>query len=311
MSVFDLLLQWMSTRGRVSLKTFDEACKSLGKRQTLEKGDALSAKVWRYRLGDSLYRLGHVEFDLRSRSCVIVPSMILWQKQEEGTCAGWLYGARDESLWNTMIDRFGSSCDRLPQSDGPEVWSIKASQESIRFFADRMNLLCFQERGKDLLASLPSLASVMANLVYEPIPSGKWEHLVLSRVAEWKSIDHPAEEGLYRRTDKPQKPGYYVREGKATELRSLESKRIARWYTLSTGGGWRIRYRPDKKQLEIPGIHSDQPSLTLPVLLDRALCMASGSCPTLDESRSYTVYENIDRGRADELARILGMRMTV
>ena len=49
--------------------------------------------------------------------------------------------------------------------------------------------------------------------------------------------------------------------------------------------------------------------MSLPVLVDRALRMASGTCPSLvtHDSQRYLVFANIGRRRARQAARVLGL----
>ena len=88
--------------------------------------------------------------------------------------------------------------------------------------------------------------------------------------------------------------------------RSPEQSLVARWVELARSGQISLKYDAGARTLAVPDVN-----VPLPVLVDRALRLASGLCPDVnsDLPQRYRVYTNITPNRARQAGRVLGLRV--
>lgn len=252
------------------------------------------------RLTNNLLRLGHLE-QLNAESVRAVPPTIL--TIDENT--HYLVGARSESILKALAKARGVRVEpQTGQAPGPGVYYLKGNEIAILTAAHDLHLTVAQERGGDLIASLPNLDDILPGAPQEAVPeqSEKWNPDAVSGHSRWKRTRSDTyTPGLYRTVRKPHQ-WYFCppRGGDSIRLDNLERRIAAVWHLLH--GKASLTYSKIEKELSIPAT-----IMGLPLLVDRGLILASGRLPVWDNRRWK--YFNIDFGRAREVARILGTPM--
>ena len=99
-------------------------------------------------------------------------------------------------------------------------------------------------------------------------------------------------------------PDSHTTQVRLLDPQNLDHRWVALWLEVSRQCSLRLRYDPTAKTLAIPDLR-----VPLPVLVDRALRLVSGTCPTLVMHRvqRYLVFANIGRRRASQAARVLSL----
>lgn len=305
MTEHDLLLSWLSARGRVSTTEAREACLALGARS--ERADG-----W---LRD-LRRAGHIELEER-RGWRVVSSTLVWRGRGEGV--GELFGARDDELARALQEG-GLDLERLPAPGAAEVWRVRGATPTARATCRALCVSWCREPSRALLAALPparaALDAVEPTDHPEPTRGREWRRFVATghrkRTGDWtrpRTVRRP-NPGLWR-SDAPQPMQYlWVQPSgdaaggfEARKLRDREHRWLARWVVLAEGGSVALLLGCDG--LSVP----DWPRL--PVLVERALRVASRQAPELvgEPGQGVRRFPGIDRARALEVARILGLRL--
>jgi hypothetical protein len=102
----------------------------------------------------------------------------------------------------------------------------------------------------------------------------------------------------------------HSREARLLDPQNPDHRWIALWLELASKGCLRLQYNMTTRILVVPDIRMPFP-LFLPMLVDRALRLASGTCPTLvsHDSQRYLMFANIGHRRARQAARVLGLRL--
>jgi hypothetical protein len=123
---------------------------------------------------------------------------------------------------------------------------------------------------------------------------------------------HSLQSGVYRTVK--QHPTIWVhvsatsddhsRQARLLDPQNPDHRWIGLWLELARKGRLRLQYQTTTRTLAVPDIH-----VPLPVLVDRALRLASGTCPTIlsHDSQRYLMFVNIGRRRARQAARVLGL----
>jgi hypothetical protein len=323
MNEYDLLLHWFSTRprGEASTVLVTEACTALDQRANETQGNEHQS-YWRYRFLDSLHRLGHVEPVGRSRWAVLPPT-VLWVggKRREGEVH--LYGARSQILQEQLQKEWRQQFIVVPQDNGPALWKWVGTYAEALELARSVHSELYEERGDVLLAALPRLADAVQHLRDWQLPTvgERWKFFqVTSRPGggvswDWVSLSdsHALHPGVYQTVEKYPTVWVYVSsapksgmQARLLDPRNPDHRWIAQWLELARSHRLHLRYDTASRILAIPDV-----SVSLPVLMDRALRLASGTCPSLvtHDSQRYLAFANIGRHRARQAARVLGLRL--
>jgi hypothetical protein len=216
-------------------------------------------------------------------------------------------GARSETLREKLDRTAGVSVlPPMPQHEGPAVWQVVGKQDALASAADALGLTVTRDRGADLLASLPCLFDTLAGAPSEGIPdkTERWTPDAPIGRPRWRRATADGHlTGLYRTVRKPHQ--WYLRAAEAapaTRLNTPERRVAAAW--LLHRGKVRLEYARDARVLSVPAF-----GFGLPLLVDRALILASGRLPEW-RSRHWD-YFDIDPERACHVARILGAQTKV
>jgi hypothetical protein len=322
MNEYDLLLHWFSTHpcGEASAVLVGDACAALGQRVNERQGSNRQS-YWRYHFLDPLYRLGHVEPVGRNKWAVLPPT-VLWigGKRREGEVH--VYGARSRMLQEQLQKTWGQQFIVVPQDNGPALWKWVGTRIDAAELARSIHSELHDERGDVLLAALPRLADAVQHLREWRLPPTRerWEFFQVTSSPNgsvswhWRPLSgsHSLHPGVYRTVK--QYPTTWVHvsassDGHSRQARLLEPQNpdhiwIAQWLELARKCRLCLRYETMTRTLKVPDLR-----VHLPVLVDRALRLASGLCPTLvtHDSQWYLVFANIGRRRACQAARVLDL----
>lgn len=324
MNEYDLLLHWLSARpqGEASMSAVTDACLTLAQHTDQWRPDTYKS-LWRARFLGTLHRMGHVEPAGRHR-WAIIPPIVLWMSGKNEIGEAHLYGARSLTLWNTMQQIFGGQFSRIPQHNGPELWQFTGTRLEAAEFARTIGNEVCQERGDVLLASLPTLVEAMQRLRGGSLSVSRegWQFFRVRpsqhRGFAWQWIDVQANQllhpGVYKAVEGWPPTWLYVsHRPDSSELRACvldernpEHRFVACWCELARLGRLSLRYDAATRILAIPDVR-----VPLPVLVDRALRLASGTSPdTVTYDRCpYLAYKNIGLPRARQVGRVLGLRV--
>jgi hypothetical protein len=322
MNEYDLLLRWFSARedGTASVALVTEACRAMAQRATFAP-DRAQHSSWPGRFIDTLHRVGHVE--RFKDKWTIVPPTVLWRTEKHQQGEAHVYGARSQALQERLQHEGGSRFIVVPQSDGPALWKILGTRAEAAAVARSLQSAFCEERGDVFLEALPSLAETIQHLRDPwPLPiHGAWEFFQVNcsetRDVDWKweaiVSGQPLRQGVYRTTRHP-RVWVYVSPAPQTatmrayrlDLSNPDSTFVAQWRELARSGNLSLHYNSTARTLTVPAI-----GVSLPVLVDRALRLASGMCPIRmpENNRRYLVFANIGRRRARQAARVLGVPM--
>jgi hypothetical protein len=325
MNEYDLLLQWLSARpnGAVSAVLLKEACLALNQRARDTQG-VLRTSTWPYRFQDTLYRCGHIEH-VRWDTWAVLPPTVLWLrgkgKQQDGEAH--VYGARSPHLQAQLQQTWDSQFIVMAQNEGPAIWKWVGTRAQSEDFARSFRSTVYEERGESLLEALPNLAEAVQHFRVGASPTGHgWEywHITASPTSGmWgRWVPKPSElvQGIYRTTHHPRfgvyvapKPPHALLYAYHLDLvQNPDHLSIAQWHELAESGDLCVCYDASEHTLIIP--HGNA---ALPLLLDRALRLASGCCPrVVSETHGRTlVFPNIERRRARQVARVLGIPLEI
>ena len=293
MNEYDLLLQWFSARprGEASTTLLKEACLALDQR-AIETQEVPQKSRWAYRFRDTLYRCGHIEH-IGWDTWAVTPPTVLWLggkgKHQQGEAH--VYGARSPSLQVHLQQAWGSQFVVMSQPHGPAVWKWRGTRAQSEDFARSFRSAVYEERGEDLLAALPSLPEAVQHFRAGPAPAGSgWEfwHVTPSptRGVCWNWVPKPQAllQGVYRTSRPPRLWVYVSPKPQHTTLCSYhldpaqhpDHLSIAQWHELARSGCLSLRYDASEHTLIIPHV-----VVELPLLVDRALRLASGCCPRI------------------------------
>jgi len=324
MNEYDLLLHWFSTRpcGEASTALVTEACTALAQRVNEAQGNEYQ-NYWRYHFLDPLYRLGHVE-RVGQNKWAVLPPTVLWVggKSQEGEAH--LYGARSRTLQVQLQQEWGQQFVVVPQDNSPALWKWIGTRADGVGLAHSVHSELYEERGDDILKALPSLAEAVQHLCDCRLPTAgeHWEFFQVMSLPSggvswrWLSLSsiHSLHPGVYRTEGRYPTVWVYVSsalkssgmQARLLDPRNPDHHRIAQWLELARSHCLRLRYDTVSRTLAVPEV-----SVSLPVLVDRALRLASGTCPSLvtHGSQRFLAFDNIGRHRARQVARVLGLRL--
>lgn len=323
MNEYDLLLQWFSSRphGEARTALVKEACLALNQRAKLAQ-EVPQHNSWHYLYRDTLYRCGHIE-QVGQDKWAVIPPTVLWLGGSGREGEAHVYGARSQALQERLQRAWGSQFIVMSQPHGPALWKWVGTRIEAEVLARSFGSTVYEERGEMFLEALPSLAEAVQRFREGPWPTGDmWEFWQVTPCATrgvgWNWVALPKElwQGVYRTTKNPRiwvyvspgSPGASWRFYRLDSSKNPDHFLIAQWRELACSGCLRLSYNVSKKTLTMPYI-----SVELPVLVDRSLRLASGTCPhhVHAGNRRSLVFANIGRRRARQAARVLGIPMEI
>lgn len=294
----DLLLAWLSARGKVSRPTLDRACRVIAEKFDERVADDRSPT---HRFVASLWRIGHVEEI--AGGLAVVPPTLCWTSRPD---RGVFIGARDESLRDELHRRLGPSFLTLhPDAPWPATWGVAGDREAASAAVAELGIAVVDEPGMRLLASLPTLEEAIAAWPDASRPSAlSWEVVTDPGRRQWRPVSGVfVVDGLVRRTDRRPRTWMIARGGAWRLIDSPERRAVAWWSELARLGRPRIVFDRGTGRLTLPAS-----LLPPPMMVERPLIWASGEPPQGDSKRGWT-YEAIDPERAGEVARILDLEL--
>jgi len=322
MNEYDLLLHWFSTRphGEASAVLVGDACAALGQRANELQGNNRQS-YWRYHFLDPLYRLGHVEPVGRDKWAVLPPT-VLWLGGKRRDGEVYIYGARSRMLQEQLQKAWRQQFIVVPQDNGPALWKWVGTRADAAELARSIHSELYNERGDILLAALPGLTEAVRRLRDWQLPAtgARWEFFQVTSSpsggvsGRWVLLSgsHSLLPGVYRTMK--QYPATWVHVSVASDGQSRlarlldpqnpDHRQVALWLELARKCRLCLRYEATTRTLMVPDLR-----VPLPVLVDRALRLASGTCPTVvtHDSQWYLIFANIGRRRACQAARVLGL----
>lgn len=299
MSPGDLLLRWVSCFHELRLARVQAAAERLCVPPVhMDRDDPRRTQYVRSarRIARNLIRLAHVEESSPDRLLTVPPTIL-----SLSTGRHILLGARSDSLLGDLSGAPGvTGMPPLAQPEGPVVHYLSGAEEAVVAAAERLKVTFARDRGGELLASLPRLSEILANAPQEGIPerTERWDPdaaIARSRWSRTRTGDHVP--GVYRTLRKPHQ--WYQsppKSGPSVRLDTPERRVAAAWAFLRE---WKLGYSPERRELSVPAV-----GFGLPLLVDRALILASGRLPEFG-SRGWKYFE-IDPDRAHHVARIVG-----
>lgn len=305
MSRGDLLLRWASCYQEIRAGRVQVAAERLcAPPVEMERNDPRMAPYLRSakRLMRNLVRIGHIEELCSTRFRMVPPTLVALESNQFVVT-----GARSELLRGKLTQASGiSMLPPMPQHEGPAVWQMIGKYEAISSAADALGLTVTRDRGADLLASLPCLFDTLTGAPPDDISDSaeRWNHYAPIGKPQWLrgTMDRNTA-GIYRTVRKPHQ--WYMRPADAEptiRLNTPERLVAAAWFLLK--GKVSLQYAGNSRVLSVPAI-----GYRLPLLVDRALILASGRLP---EWRSnHWDYFDINPERANQIARILGAQAKV
>ena len=301
----DLLLFWLSSRkNQVSgSSTVSKICNRLGESDELNSRRGRQRLVHTIRSG--LYRAGHIErsWDGKKWSAT-APTLLL--TADRSSAWGDLYGARFHDWKYRFSEITGVELEVMRAMRGAQRWRLLGDRAVLEKLAEKHNLMFLQERGQQLLESLPRLEDVVKTIEEEGEPRrGDLQYFDPSDLT-WtraKKIDH---EGLYRAVEGANRNWYYLRRGRIYILRRYDEVLAASWHIIAQSTELVLVYDDESESLLVPTCR-----IGLPVLVDRALRWPAGLSPeyTRLADGMGKRYTSISRARAHETSRILGIRL--
>lgn len=294
----DLLLAWLSARGRASRPTVERACRAIAERLDPPEG---GGRVSVDRFIAPLRRIGHVEEV--AGGFAVVPPTLCWRRQVDH---GVFVGARDGLMGDALRLRLGATflaSDSAPH--WPATWGVVGDRGAASAAVAELGIALVDEPGMRLLASLPTLEDAIAAWPDAGRPSA---------LAVWEAVADPGRgrrspasgtapvDGLVRCLDRRPRTWMIERGGAWRRLDSPEKRAVAWWAELARLGRPRIVYHRGTGRLVLPAS-----LLPPPTLVERSLIWASTGPPGRD-SKGRWIYEAIETERAGEVARVLGLQ---
>ncbi len=299
MTPADRLLLWVSSFTELRIARIRAAAKRL-LAPSASTDSTGPPKYGEMRLAGNLLRLGHVE-QVNSERWRTVPPTLVWGSDDRG----FLCGARSETIRERLSRASGLTAE-LPmmQNDAPAVWLFSGNVADAKEAALATGIAFARERGGCLLASLPSLADVLASAPEGGLPDviERWDVSARRRIDRWKPLrGAPGLDGLYR-TQRPPRQ-YYFRDSVGAPVQRLDTRerQVAAAYRIA-GERWSLRHHRSRRVLWVPAV-----GFGMPLLVDRGLILASGRLPVW--ASAGWEYDEIDFQRAADVARLLDVRM--
>jgi hypothetical protein len=294
----DILLAWLSARGKVSLSTLDRASRAIVEKFDERVADDRSPT---HRYVAPLRRIGHVEEI--AGGLAVLPTTLCWTSKHD---RGVFIGARDESWRDELRRRLGPSFfTSQPDAPWPATWGVAEDRKKADTVVSELGIAAVDEPGMRLLASLPTLEEAIAAWPEAGRPSAlSWEVATDPGRRLWKPWGGVFDlDGLFRRTDRQPRTWMIARGGAWRLINSPERRAVAWWSELVRLDRPRIGFDRVTGRLLLPAS-----PLPLPVMVERPLIWASGEPPQGD-SRRGLIYELVVHERAQQVARILGMEL--
>lgn len=270
----DVVLAWISARGRASTGAVDRACRVIAERfDSTDFGE----RSTRHGYVQALRRIGHVE-DVAD-GLAVVPATLCWTAR---LGHGMFIGARDEDLRKELPTRLGSRfVESHPDYPWPETWGVHGERASIESALAGLEIDVVDEPGMRLLASLPTLEDAIAKWSDSDRPTGRWEYLAAPAWGTWKPSDDVwVEDGLIRTLERRRRAWVILRGGVARRLDTPERRAVAWWSELARLGS------PEVIRYEKSGLQLPRCSLPPPSMVERPLIWASGGPPENEWART-------------------------
>jgi hypothetical protein len=242
-----------------------------------------------------LCRSGHLERNSDGSVSICPPVVLLTNDART-----FATGARSLALRRELLQR-------LPESSftchGNEtyVWQLHGDIATIRDVAEKLGLRVVEDRGLELMKSLPAYHQLLDQLnTSEELPASVWQHACWDQQQGcllWRDMESAASQGIHR-AKIAYRWRYVFRQenGSLKELITSAERAAGLWLCLRSGSD-SLCYDSAAQSLQI------DPGLFPPVLLDRALRMCSGLSP--ERTHGELRYSKVDLDRAQECARIL------
>jgi len=302
MSPGDLLLRWVSCYRELRKPRVQAAAERLfGPPVDLQAEDPRRASYVRTarRLTRNLLRLAHVEEFGADRLLTVPPTIV---SLEGGRHI--LVGARSESMLERLAAERGVSLlPPLPQPNAPHALTLAGEEGALVAAAEKHGITFIRDRSGEVLASLPRLSALLPTAPQEGLPEQceRWEPGSAKRPSRWTRVRSEGRvPGIYRSLRKPHQ--WYLAPadgGPTVRLDTPERRSAAAWSLVRDK---RLGYSPQGRELVLPAIN-----FGLPLLVDRALMLASGRLPELRDG-AWKYFE-VDPERAQHVARIVGARL--
>lgn len=297
-NVHNLLLYWISERGKLATQTVRDACTNwhdqLVEQKQIDKLDK-PFYVWM----DALRRSGHVEFD--RRECFSVSSVFIVISEDDTLFKGFFCGRRDKFLWNRLQETFGSAVSQTPQTQAADRWSYQGPRQDLEVFLSERKILCQMSPTDLLLKKLPDLNQALKGFCQQGQASLEGLKSIY-RDNKWEPIDKAQVSGLFK--DDYDQYCFRRAKGEGTYyLKIGEPLQLARWWTNVVEGHVKLSWNRENKTLAIRPI-----ALQLPMLLDRLLRLAHGAAPKRTHDGSWC-YQGISQDTASEVSRIMMIKL--
>jgi hypothetical protein len=298
----DLLLRWVSCYRELRRARVQTAAERLlGPPVDLKAEDPRRALYVRKarRLTKNLLRLAHVEEFGGDRLLTVPPTIVSLDGGRH-----ILVGARSETMLERLAAEPGVSLlPPIPQRDGPGAQALAGDESALSSAAEKHEITYLRDRSGEVLASLPRLSDILSAAPQEGIPEQceRWEPGSAKRRPRWRRARSEGyAPGLYRTIRKPHQ--WYLAPadgGPSVRLDSPERRSAAAWSLVQEK---RLGYCSRTRELTLPAIN-----FGLPLLVDRALILASGRLPEVGEG--VWKYFEVDPERAQHITRIVGARL--
>jgi hypothetical protein len=313
MDPVDLLLHWLSTRESVGPGTLVTACLALAQRfapANAARDPRPAPSALRERYCGPLHRLGHVEE--RDGRWGAVPPVLVWTDEAGGRGWGHLCGARSRRLKKALQRTFGPDFEPTQQAGGPDAWDVVGDRAKVREATGALSppIALVDEPGERLLAALPGLEQgLLGGPPYQPAGGRcRWQRLApqWARGRVWADVEEAEtdRDGLYREVGPTRPRWFLVRSEEKVVLGTSERRSIGWWAQVVRDRSPRLVYHVERRELRLPAV-----GLPPPVLVDRALRLASGRVPVWDRTSRARCYQRVGRRRAEQVARILGLKL--
>lgn len=285
------LLFWLSEKGTATSQQLRAAwkCRSLAAQDGRKRQPVLSR----------ISRAGHIEIDASGNVSICPPTLVLVSE----SCA-FASGARSPALRRHLEERLPES-QFSSHRDECEVWRIAGTMESIKATASELDLVFVMERGLDLLNQLPDYERLLSGISpLKGVCTRNWLHCRWNmRLGQLQWLRGDADSGVFKKKF-GHRWTYLLRrkDGTCRELKSPAERAAGIWLSLPDLGA-RACYDTTTNVLKIC------PGILPPVLIDRALRMASGFPPTKKHDELH--YVGVDHERAHECSRLLCCPLTL
>ena len=291
----DLLLQWLSAKGKASRPTIMKATVAIDAR--FHPGGKPSS--FHHHL-NPLRRIGHIEEIWGGYATV--QSTLCWTNQPN---KGLFLGARDGPLMEDLTKILGTRYEpKIHHEPWPTTWSANGDRVEISAALAGRGLIEVDEPGIRLLSSLPTLEEALSAWHdCGTTVNDSWEVAVDLKRGRWSRLRGVwTEDGIVRSPKLPRRVWMIARRGTIRPLDTTEKRAVAWWAEHARLGRPRLVYHRATRRLRLP-----ESFLPPPLMIERPLIWASGEAPVRSAANEL-VYESIEPERVAQVSRILGIQ---